>query len=115
MRRAPARPTRSDSRRKGRFAALAFAALALWLIPSGGLAQGNSGKTRVTICHIPPGNPDARRTMSIAEPGWGAHGAHGDVLGPCEAYTGRYDDGDGADAKPAKKAKKKKGKKGKKK
>jgi len=96
---------------KARSVALAIAALALWLIPSDGLAQGNSGKTRLTICHVPPGNPDARRTMTVPESAWGAHESHGDALGPCDGYGERYDDGYGADAKRAKKAKKKKGKK----
>jgi hypothetical protein len=96
---------------KARSVTLAIAVLALWLVPSASLAQGNSGKTRLTICHIPPGNPDARRTMTVPEPAWGAHESHGDTLGPCDGYSERYDDGYGAEPKRAKKAKKKKGKK----
>jgi hypothetical protein len=96
---------------KSRSVTLAIAVLALWLVPSDSLAQGNSGKTRLTICHIPAGNPDARRTMTVPEPAWGAHESHGDTLGPCDGYSERYDDGYGADTKRAKKAKKKQGKK----
>jgi hypothetical protein len=96
---------------KARSVALAIAALALWLIPSGSLAQGNSGKTSLTICHIPPGNPDVRRTVTVAESAWGAHESHGDTLGPCDGYSERHSDGYGAETKRAKKAKKKKGKK----
>jgi hypothetical protein len=40
-----------------------------------------SGK--VTICHIPPGNPAARHTITIDSSAWPAHLAHGDTLGPC--------------------------------
>jgi len=96
---------------RARSVTLAIAALALWLIPSDSPAQGNSGKTRLTICHIPAGNPDARRTMAVPESAWGAHESHGDTLGPCDGYSERYDDEYGADSKRAKKAKKKKGKK----
>jgi hypothetical protein len=96
---------------KVRFITLAIAALALWLIPSGSLAQGNSGKTRLTICHVPPGNPDARRTLTVSESAWGAHQCHGDTMGPCGGYSDQYDEGHGADTKRAKDAKKKKGKK----
>jgi len=73
---------------KTRFAALAFAALSLWLIPSAAEAQGRSGKDRLTICHIPPGNPDARRTMEVPENAWPGHESHGDALGPCDGYAG---------------------------
>jgi hypothetical protein len=88
---------------KVRSVAIAIAALALWLIPSGALAQGKSGKGRLTICHIPPGNPDARRTMTLPEAAWGAHESHGDTLGPCNGY--------GVEEKRAKKAGKKKSRK----
>jgi hypothetical protein len=96
---------------KSRSVTLAIAVLVFWLVPSDSLAQGNSGKTRLTICHVPPGNPDARRTMTVPEPAWGAHESHGDTLGPCDGYSERYDDGYGADTKRAKKSKKKRGKK----
>ena len=91
---------------KARSAALAIAALVLWLIPSGSLAQGKSGKSRLTICHVPPGNPDAGKTMTVSEQAWGAHEAHGDYLGPCEGYSEGSDDEYGDDAKRAKKGKK---------
>jgi hypothetical protein len=96
---------------KVRFVALAIAALALWLVPSSSLAQGNSGKTRLTICHVPPGNPDAGRTLTVSESAWGAHQSHGDTMGPCGGYSEQYDEGHGADTKRAKDARKKKGKK----
>lgn len=94
---------------KAQFATLAIAALALWLIPSVGLGQGNSGKSRLTICHISPGNSDARRTLTIAESAWSAHESHGDFLGPCDEYSdGHGDKKYGADDKRAKKSKQRK-------
>ena len=38
----------------------------------------------VTICHIPPGNPAARHTITIGASAWPAHQAHGDTMGPCQ-------------------------------
>ena len=37
----------------------------------------------VTVCHIPPGNPDNAHTITIDSPAWPAHRAHGDTLGSC--------------------------------
>lgn len=97
---------------KAQSAILAIVALLLWLIPSGSLAQGKSGKSRLTICHVPPGNPNAGNTLTIPEQAWRAHEAHGDYLGPCEGYSegsgGKYGD-DTQRAKKGKKAKKKDG------
>jgi hypothetical protein len=39
---------------------------------------------QVTICHIPPGNPNARHTITIGASAWPAHKAHGDYLGACK-------------------------------
>jgi len=38
---------------------------------------------QVTICHIPPGNPNARHTITIDASAWPAHKAHRDYLGAC--------------------------------
>ncbi len=48
----------------------------------------DDGDGRVTICHIPPGNPSNARTMAVNVRALPAHLAHGDSCGPCE------DDGD---------------------
>lgn len=37
----------------------------------------------VTICHIPPGNPDNAHTITVAQSAVSAHLKHGDYLGPC--------------------------------
>ena len=44
--------------------------------------EGPNGK--VTICHIPPGNPDNARTIRIGCAALDHHLAHGDICGPCE-------------------------------
>lgn len=44
---------------------------------------GNNSK--VTICHIPPGNPDNPQTITVSESALGAHLAHGDSIGECQS------------------------------
>ena len=43
--------------------------------------QGDYGK--VVICHVPPGNPQNRHTLTVDASAVPAHMAHGDSLGPC--------------------------------
>jgi hypothetical protein len=65
---------------------LAWAASAAPLQPSGAQSEGfgyGYGGTEVTICHIPPGNPDNAHTITVGAPAVPAHLAHGDTLGPC--------------------------------
>jgi hypothetical protein len=38
---------------------------------------------KVTVCHVPPGNPDNFHTISVGENAVKAHLAHGDFLGAC--------------------------------
>jgi hypothetical protein len=46
--------------------------------------ENMQGENKVTICHIPPGNPDNRHTITIGESAVDAHVRnHGDTLGPC--------------------------------
>lgn len=71
-----------------------------------------AGREKVVICHMPPGNPDNRHTITVSEAAVEAHLAHGDVLGECDEDEGEPDvededkdsDGDGvlddADACP---------------
>lgn len=44
-----------------------------------------AAEAQVTICHIPPGNPSKRRTLTIGASAWPAHQAHGDTEGACPA------------------------------
>jgi len=48
----------------------------------------NDGKNKVTICHIPPGNPDNAHTITVGEPAVLTHMTkHGDTIGPCSNST----------------------------
>jgi hypothetical protein len=38
---------------------------------------------KVTICHIPPGNPHNEHSIQVSQNAVPAHLAHGDTLGPC--------------------------------
>ena len=51
---------------------------------------------KVTICHIPPGNPANAHTITISENAWPAHrDNHGDLLGSCDDNCDALcDDGD---------------------
>ncbi|HEX2568997.1 MAG TPA: hypothetical protein VH877_05505 [Polyangia bacterium] len=59
----------------------------------GGAQAGADGK--VTICHIPPGNPANAHTITVGAPAVKAHLAHGDTIGPCGGGGGG---GGGVDA-----------------
>ena len=39
---------------------------------------------RVTLCHVPPGNPDNQHTIAVDADDVGDHLAHGDYLGACD-------------------------------
>jgi hypothetical protein len=44
---------------------------------------GPTVEEKITICHIPPGKPDKKQTISIGVSAWPAHEAHGDHKGAC--------------------------------
>ncbi|HSD26003.1 MAG TPA: carboxypeptidase-like regulatory domain-containing protein [Vicinamibacteria bacterium] len=49
-------------------------------------ADGDDGAPtsgKMTICHIPPGNPGAKHTLEVDASAWPAHRAHGDTIGAC--------------------------------
>jgi hypothetical protein len=65
---------------------LAWAASAAPLQPSGEAQNGAGygyGGGKVTLCHIPPGNPGNAHTITVGASAVPAHLAHGDTLGPC--------------------------------
>ena len=41
-------------------------------------------REKVTICHIPPGNPEKLHTIRVGAPAVDSHLSHGDELGDCE-------------------------------
>jgi len=46
-------------------------------------ADNDDGDGKVTICHIPPGNPGNAKTKTVSASAVPAHLAHGDYLGAC--------------------------------
>jgi hypothetical protein len=48
-------------------------------------APGSTVDKQMTICHIPPGNPSKKVTLTIGASAWPAHQAHGDTEGACPA------------------------------
>ncbi len=53
-----------------------------------GSDNGNNGSgkgnKKITICHIPPGNPANAHTITVGKPAvFNAHIKHGDLIGPC--------------------------------
>ncbi len=54
----------------------------------GSACEDVDGDGRVTICHIPPGNPDNAHTIGVSVKAVPAHLAHGDHCGPCEEDDG---------------------------
>lgn len=49
-------------------------------------ARGTAGEPKVTICHVPCGNPENKHTIHIGASAWTAHFANheGDHLGSCD-------------------------------
>lgn len=74
------------ARRVG-LAALTLGA-ALVLSPLAESAAAKPGAAKVTICHVPPGNPAGAHTIVVGAPAVAAHLAHGDSLGECAPACG---------------------------
>ncbi|PYQ02265.1 MAG: hypothetical protein DMF82_16565 [Acidobacteria bacterium] len=54
-----------------------------------GSVTAQAAQPKVTICHVPPGNPDNAHTITIGAPAVPAHLANhdGDAVGPCPEPT----------------------------
>jgi hypothetical protein len=39
----------------------------------------------ITVCHLPPGEPQNRHNLRIPEVDWADHATHGDTRSPCDA------------------------------
>ena len=81
--------------------------LALCLLPAalaGADSEKRDGakhKAKVSVCHVPPGNPGAARTLLLPDPAVRAHLRHGDTQGSCEAVEGRVESPDELEAREA--------------
>lgn len=52
--------------------------------PPSTVSGGGGEEDSFVICHIPPGNPDQRRTMTVSQSDWDdEHSQHGDSRGAC--------------------------------
>ena len=47
------------------------------------VASQAEAEAAVTLCHVPPGNPDAAHTIAVGAPAVPVHLAHGDTEGAC--------------------------------
>jgi hypothetical protein len=47
------------------------------------IASEAEAEAAVTLCHVPPGNPDAAHTIAVGAPAVPVHLAHGDAEGAC--------------------------------
>jgi hypothetical protein len=47
------------------------------------VATQTAQETKVTICHVPPGNPENAHEITVAESSLKAHFPHGDTIGTC--------------------------------
>jgi hypothetical protein len=54
---------------------------------SGNHSGDRDGK--ITICHVPPGNPSNSKTLTVGESAWSAHSGHGDYRGACRPHGGQ--------------------------
>ena len=59
-----------------------------YLFEAGTSACPEDSDGRVTICHVPPGNPENAHTITVSVRAVPAHLAHGDHCGPCEEGDG---------------------------
>jgi len=67
----------------------------VFAVPMGAMA---APKPKVTICHIPPGNPGNAHTITVGGKAADSHVAnHGDTLGPCGEETNQPPHADAGD------------------
>jgi hypothetical protein len=74
----------SQIRNRKSLAGLAAAIFFLSVLLFAGSLMAGNGQQKVTICHVPPGNPDNAHEITVGAPAVPAHLAHGDFLGTCE-------------------------------
>src|SRR5688500_38145 len=67
------------------FVSAAVGTALLWIGVSPAGASTDDDR-KVTVCHVPPGNPANAHNIVISENALPAHLGHGDTLGPCSTY-----------------------------
>ncbi len=68
--------------------------LPFWSTEVWAKADKSTNDKKVTICHLPPGNPNNPQTITINQNALDAHLAHGDYEGACTDGGGSDSDGD---------------------
>lgn len=68
--------------------------------PNGEPASPDKDAMKVTLCHVPPGNPARAHTIAVGQPAVKAHLRHGDTLGACEGTDAGSSGEDGGTAEP---------------
>ena len=63
--------------------ALCWCCLCCLTVLALGVTTAHAGRSKVCICHHPPGNPENGHTICIGEPAVPAHLRHGDTMGEC--------------------------------
>ena len=53
-------------------------------MPAARAERASAGADKVTICHLPPGNPANAHTISVGASAVPAHLDHGDSIGACD-------------------------------
>lgn len=48
------------------------------------LSLQDPAQAKVTMCHVPNGNPDNRHEITVGERAVAHHIEHGDTIGPCQ-------------------------------
>ena len=72
-------------------------AIKTWVAATDDDGDGDDAE-KVTVCHVPPGNPSNAHTISIGAPAVSAHLAHGDTVGACGTLSSSDDDSLSTDA-----------------
>jgi hypothetical protein len=62
------------------------------------VASQEEAEAAVTLCHVPPGNPDAAHTIDVGAPAASTHLAHGDTEGACAGDEAPEEQPEGEDS-----------------
>ena len=82
----------AHSTRRSAWTAAVAMAVTVWAVSSqlmpGTVGAAPAADRKITICHVPPGNPENARSIEVDANGWNGHDNHeGDYEGACAAPT----------------------------